>query len=196
MSSGPVTATRRLAHRLLERAVRRTPPEHETPERETPDRESPDLETALRLLDPRLAPTAEARRRIADEALALCQAARSRLGRDDRLRGELHSNLRIALRDRKGKPFSVLVPSVVLRSDGTAAVLVMAPVGDRGAEARARRYRFAVGRLRSCRADAFLISADGAVEKMPVSRSAPRGAAYPGTECSPSGRPQSGRTPR
>ncbi len=186
MSAGPVAATRRLAHRLLERAVRR----------ESPDRKMPDRETALRLLDPRLAPTAETRRRVADEALALARAARSRMERDDRLRGDLRSNLRIALRDRKGEPFSVLVPSVVLRADGTAAVLVMAPAGDRGAEARARRYRFAVARLQGRRTDAFLVRPDGTLDSLRSTRSGPRGAAYPDRECSPSGRPQSGRTPR
>ena len=185
MSAGPVAATRRLAHLLLERAVRR----------ESPDRKMPDRETALRLLDPRLAPTAETRRRVADEALDLARAARSRIERDDRLRGDLRSNVRIALRDRKGEPFSVLVPSVVLRADGTAAVLVMAPAGDRGAEARARRYRFAVARL-GRRTDAFLVRPDGTLNRLRSSRSEPRGAAYPDTGCSPSGRPQSGRRPR
>lgn len=181
MTARRLLATRRLAHLLLARAARGRPP---------------DRETAARLLDPRLVPTAEARQAVLEEALALARAAAAALGREERLAGELRADLRIALRDRKGKPFSVLAPSVVLRADGTAAVLAMAPEGDRGAEARARRYRFAVGRLTGGRVDAFLVRADGTVEPAPVSRSGPRGAAYRDRECSPSGRPQSGRRPR
>ena len=155
MSARQLLATRRLAHLLLERAARGRPPDRQ-----------PDRETAARLLDPRLAPTADARRRVVAEALALARAATAALGREERLAGELRTNLRIALRDREGKPFSVLAPSVVLRADGTAAVLVMTPDGDRGAVARARRYRFAVGRLTRRRADAFLVRADGTVEEL------------------------------
>lgn len=178
MTARRLLATRRLAHLLLARAARGRPP---------------DRETAARLLDPRLAPTAESRQRVVEEALALARAAAAALGREERLAGELSTDLRIALKDRKGKPFSVLAPSVVLRADGTAAVLAMAPEGDRGAEARARRYRFAVGRLTRARADAFLIRADGTAEMVPVSRSGRRGAAYPDSGCWPSARPQSGR---
>ena len=185
MSARRLLATRRLAHLLLERAARGRPPDRQ-----------PDRETAARLLDPRLAPGAETRRRVIAEALALARAAAAALGGDERLAGELRTNLRIALRDREGKPFSVLAPSVVRRADGTAAVLVMVPDGDRGAEARARRYRFAVGRLTKRRADAFLVHPDGTVGEAPVSRSGPRGAAYPDRGCSPSGRPRSGRRPR
>lgn len=185
MSARRLLATRRLAHLLLERAARERPPGRQ-----------PDQETAARLLDPRLAPTAEARRRVTDEALALAHAAAAALGGEERLAGELRTGLRIALQDWGGKPFSVLVPSVVTRADGSAAVLVMAPDGDRGAEARARRYRFAVGRLTKRRADAFLVHPDGTVGEVPVSRSGPRGAAYPDSGCSPSGRPRSGRRPR
>ena len=181
MSPRPLPAVRRLAHLLLERVAAETPT---------------DLESAARLVDTRQVASTEGRLRVAREALALAQAAASRLGRDDRFRGELHTNLRIALRDRKDAPFTVTVPSVIVRPDGTAAVVVLTPDGDRAADARARRYRFAVGRLRKRRADAFLIRADGTVEKVPVSRSGPRGEAYPDRECSPSGRQQSGRRPR
>lgn len=181
MSDRPLLAAQRLAHLLLERAAAGT---------------STDLEGAARLIDARQVASTEGRLRVAREARALAQAAASHLGRDDRFRGELHTNLRIALRDRKDAPFTVTVPSVIVRSDGTAAVVVLAPAGDRAAEARARRYRFAVRRLRKRRADAFVVRADGTVQKVPVSRSGPRGAAYPDRECSPSGRQQSGRRPR
>lgn len=181
LNGRPLLATRRLAHLLLERAAAGTPT---------------DLESAVRLIDTRQVPSADERLRVAREALALARAAGPRLGHDDRFRGELHTNLRIALRDRKDAPFTVTVPSVILRPDGTAAVVVLAPAGDRAAEARARRYRFAVGRLRKRRAEAFVFRSDGTVEMVPVSRSGPRGEAYPGRECSPSGRPQSGRRRR
>ena len=181
LSARALPAVRRLAHLLLERSVTGT---------------ATDLESAARLVDARQVPSSEGRFQIAREGLALAQAAASRLGRDDRFRGRLHTNLRIALQDRKDAPFTVTVPSVIVRPDGTAAVVVLAPAGDRAAKARARRYRFAVGRLGKRRVEAFLVRADGTVEKVPVSRSEPRGAAYPDTECSPSGRPQSGRRPR
>lgn len=181
MNTRRTRAIRRLAHLLLERAAGGAPP---------------DRDTAARLLDPRLAPAAEARRRIVDEALALARAAAAALGREDRLAGELRTNLRIGLRDGTGKPFSVLAPSVVLRADGTAAVLVMAPAGDGGAEARARRCRFAVQRLRERPADAFLVRPDGTVEPLPATRSGPRAAPSPDRGCSRSGRPRSGRRRR
>ncbi|MXZ59708.1 MAG: hypothetical protein F4228_01480 [Acidobacteria bacterium] len=181
MNPRALPAVRRLAHLLLERAAAGTPT---------------DLDGAARLVDARRIPSSEQRLRVAREALSLARAAASRLGRDHRFAGELRTNLRIALRDRKDAPFTVTVPSVVVRPDGTAAVVVLAPAGDRAAEARARRYRLAVGRLRKRRADAFLFRSDGTVEKVPVSRSGPRGAAYPGRGCSPSGHPQSGRRPR
>ena len=181
MNARSLVATRRLAHLLLERAAAGT---------------ATDLESAARLIDARQVPSADERSRVAREALALARPAAARLGRDDRFTGELRTNLRIALRDRKDAPFTVTVPSVIVRPDGTAAVVVLAPAGDRAAEARARRYRFAVGRLRKRRADAFLFRPDGTVEKVPVSRSERRGAAYPDSGCSPSGRPRSGRRPR
>jgi hypothetical protein len=181
LSAPPLPATRRLAHLLLERAVAGTPN---------------DVESAARLVDGRQVPSSTGRVLVAREALALCEAACSHLGQDDRFAGELRTNVRIALRDRKGAPFAVTVPSVILRSDNTAAVLVLAPAGDRAAVARARRYRFAVGRLRGRRTDAFIIRAEGTVEELPLSRSGPRAAAYPDSGCSPSGHPQSGRKPR
>jgi len=181
LNARSLLATRRLAHLLLERDAAGTPT---------------DPESAVRLIDPRQVPSADERLRVARDALALSRAAASRLGRDDRFSGELRSNLRIVLRDRKDAPFTVTVPSVVVRSDGTAAVVVLAPAGDRAAEARARRYRFAVGRLRKRRADAFVFRGDGTVEKVPLSRSGRRGEACPDRECSPSGRPQSGRRRR
>ena len=181
MTLRPLLAVRRLAHLLLERAAAGTPT---------------DLESAARLVDTRQVPSSEGRFEVAREALALARAAASHLRQNDRFTGELRTNLRVALRDRKDVPFTVTVPSVIVRPDGTAAVVVLAPAGDRAAEARARRYRFAVGRLRKRRADAFVVRADGTVEKVPVSRSERRGAAYPDSECSPSGRPQSGRRPR
>ncbi len=154
MSARLVAATRRLAHILVERAEAGL---------------SADREAAVRLLDTRLVSTAEDQNRVAREALALCHATTSHLGRDERLTGELRTNLRIALRDREGQPFSVLVPSVILRADGTASVLVMAPAGDRGAAARARRYRFAVARLRGHRTEAFLVRPDGTLDELPAS---------------------------
>ena len=181
LNTRSLLATRRLAHLLLERAAAGT---------------ATDPESAVRLIDARQVPSADERLRVAREALALSRATASRLGRDDRFAGELRTNLRIALRDRKDAPFTVTVPSVIARPDGTAAVVVLAPAGDRAAEARARRYRFAVGRLRKRRADAFVFRSDGTVEKVPVSRSERRGAAYPDRGCSPSGRPQSGRRRR
>lgn len=180
MSARLVSATRRLAHLLLERNRAGV---------------SADPEAALRLLDPRLVPGAEDRRRIAQEALALCQTVTSRFGRDERLAGELRSNVRIALRGRDGKPFSVLIPSVVLGAHGTASVLVMAPAGDEGAEARARRYRLAVGRLRGHQAVALLVR-PGGLDELPASRSGPSGALNPDKGCSPSGRQRSGRRRR
>ena len=181
MNARPLLAVRRLAHLLLERDAAGAPT---------------DLDGAARLVDARRIPSSDERLRVAREALSLARAAASRLGRDHRFAGELRTNLRIALRDRKNAPFTVTVPSVVVRPDGTAAVVVLVAAGDQAAEARARRYRLAVARLTKRRADAFLVRSDGTVEKMPVSRSAPRGAAYPGRGCSPSGRPQSGRRRR
>ena len=181
MSAPPLLATRRLAHLLLERTAAGTPV---------------DLESAAHLVDARQVPSSEGRMLVARKALALCRMAGSHLERDNRFAGELRSNLRIALRDRKGVPFAVTVPSLIQRPDGTAAVLVLAPAGDRAAVARARRYRFAVERLHGRRADVFVIRGEGTVEALPVSRSGPRAGAYPDRECSPSGRPRSGRKPR
>ena len=159
MSARLVSATRRLAHLLLERTVAGSPT---------------DTETAGRLVDARLVPTPEGRKRVAGEALALCRAAVSHLSREDWLASELHTNMRVALRDRQGAPFSVVVPSVVVRADGTASVLVMAPAGDRGADARARRYRFAVGRLQGRRAQAFVVRPDGTLDKLPARHRGPK----------------------
>ena len=161
MSARQVSATRRLAHLLLERAAAGR---------------SADRETAARLLDTRLVPTADDRSRVVREALALCRAAAARLGREDRLTGEFRTNMRIALRDPQGAPFSVVVPSVVVRADGTASVLVMAPAGDRGAEARARRYRFAIKCLRGRGAEALLVRPDGTLDKLPGSHRGPKAA--------------------
>lgn len=157
MSRRRIAATRRLGHLLLQRAAAGRPA---------------DPDTAVRLLDARAASTGEDRRRVVREALALSRAAASALGRDARLQGELRTDLRIALRDRTGKPFSVLVPSLVQRPDGSAAVLVLAPAGDGGAAARARRYRFAVGSLTGHRAAAFLVHPDGTVEPLATGRAA------------------------
>ena len=187
MNSRRIAATRRLAHLLLERAV--------SGRAATPD-------AAARLLDTRLVPTREGQRRAVEEAISLCRAATLALERDGALRGELRTNLRIAVRGREGAPFTVVVPSAVFSPDGSAAALVMAPEGDRGAAARARRYRFALRSLAGTtaesgpRAAACIVRPDGAVTDLDAIDSEPRGAPSRDSECSPSARSQSGRTPR
>ncbi len=143
-----LAATRRLAHLLLERRIGGA---------------AGDREAAIRILDSRAAPTETARAKIIEEALHLVRAAAEWLEANP---GVLRSDLRIALRDRGGRPFSVTVPSVLLRPDGAAAVLVMAPGGDRNAHARARRYRFAVRSLLQRPTGAFLVRPGGTVTRL------------------------------
>jgi len=148
----PIAATRRLAHLLLHRAVGGI---------------TTDEETAARMLDTRLVPDEASRGEVAREALALSRAAHSFL---DEHPGELRADLRIAVRGRDDRPFSITVPSVLMRPDGGAAVLVMVPADDRGASARARRYRFAIRSLFRKTTDAFLVRPEGAITKLSLAR--------------------------
>ncbi len=152
MTPRPFAATRRLAHLLLHRSVAGI---------------ATDEEAATRLLDARLVPEAISRAEVIREALALNRAVRSFLEENA---GEFHADLRIAVRGRNNRPFSITVPSVLARPDGSAAVLVMVPAGDPGAKARARRYRFAVRSLLKKPTEAFLVRPDGTVTRFSLTR--------------------------
>ncbi len=180
------TATRVLAHRIVHRACHRG--------------DQPDLDAAVRLADERLVPSAAARRAVAAEALRLAVTVLEARRPGGPLEGALRANVRVGLRQRDGSARVVLIPTLFL-PDGTGVPRVIA-VQDGDAESamrRARRYRHAARVLLGRPVRAFVVRAGGALEELPpgpVSRSGPRGAAYPGRECSPSGRPRSGRRPR
>jgi len=157
VSPQPAAATRRLAHLLLHRAVAGV---------------ATDEETAARVLDTRLVPEATSRAKVIREALALSRAAQSFLEENA---GEFHADLRVAVRGRNDRLFSITVPSVLVRPDRSAAVLVMVPAGDPGAKARARRYRFAARSLLERPTEAFLLRPDGTATRLSLTRDRRRG---------------------
>ncbi len=136
-------ATRRLAHLLLARIAEGL---------------EADAAAAERMLDRRVV-AARDREAVVREATALARAAGSWL---EERPGELRSDVRAALRDRAGRPFLVTVPSAI-RGPDRAAVMVMAPTGDRGTVARARRWRFAVRAVWKTPTEAFVARPDGTV---------------------------------
>ena len=179
------TAVRVLAHRLLHRADRLG--------------QDPDPDAALRLADERLAPSRAARRRVATRAERPLPRRAGRADPGGRLDGELRENVRVGLRRRDGSARVVLIPSVILdRERGGVSVLTMQEGDAAAAERRVRRYQAAARVLYQGPVRAFVVRPEGVVDELRrnPSRSGPRAAAYPDRECSPSGRPQSGRRPR
>ncbi len=179
------TAVRVLAHRLLHRADRLG--------------QEPHPDAALRLADERLVPSRAARRRVATQAERLCLAALAERRPGGRLDGELRENVRVGLRRRDGSARVVLIPSLILdRERGGVSVLTMQDGDTEAAERRVRRYQAAARVLYQGPVRAFVARPEGTLEELrrAASRTGPRAAAYPGRECSPSGRPQSGRRPR
>ena len=180
------TATRVLAHRIIHRGCHR--------------RDQPDLDAAVRLADERLVPSAAARRAVAAEALQLAVTVLEARRPGGVSRGRSTPTSGSACASATAAPRVVLIPTLFLPA-GTGAPRVIA-VQDSDAETakrRARRYRHAARVLLGRPVRAFVVRAGGALEELPpgpVSRSGPRGAAYPDRECSPSGRPQSGRRRR
>ena len=149
-------ATRLLAHRLLHRAGATG--------------EEADFEAALCLVDERLAPSPEARRSVAAEARRLCRAALAASESGGPLDGELRRDLRVVVRESDATARVVVIPTLVRHPDGAVSVVAMAPAGEPGAEARARRYRraaraFSSGETRVVRA--FLVRASGAKGPLP-----------------------------
>ncbi len=180
------TATRLLAHRIIHRACRRG--------------ELPDLAAAVRLADERLVPSAAARRAVAAEALQLAVTVLGERRPGGALEGALHANARVGLRRRDGSARVVLIPTLFLPAGtGAPRVIAVQDSDSETAKRRARRYRHAARILLGRPVRAFVVRAGGALEELapgPPSRSGPRGAAYRDRECSPFGRPQSGRRPR
>ena len=185
-----LAATRLLAHRLFHRA-------------ETAGAE-PDLDTALRLVDERLAPARKTRRSVAAEALLLCRAALVRRSAGGPLAGKLATNLRVGARRKDGAARVVLIPTLIQHPEGPVSVVAMQPAGDSRAELRARRYRKAArilfpDRGRGDAVRAFIVRPDGTLSRLSegrTPRNAPTAAGNPGTGCSPSDRRRSGRKPR
>lgn len=181
-----LAATRALTHRLLHRAEKAG--------------RKPDLDAALRLVDERLVPAREARRRAATEALVLCRAALSGRTAGGALEGELAADLRVGIHRDDHPARVVLIPTLFRTPDGSVSVLAVQPAGDARAEQRARRYRDAARILfRKRRVRAFLVRPDGALVALSAERpprSAPPAASNRDSGCSPSGHPRSGRTLR
>lgn len=198
--SREAAATRILAHRLFHRADARG--------------EEPDLDTALRLVDERLAPAAESRRRVADEAHRLARTAFAERRRGGRLEGHLRSSLQVPLRGAAGAARVVSIPTVIHHPDDTLSVVTLAAAGD-DAERRARRSRAAARAFFGRPVRALLVHADGTIrtlspgrqKKSPTgervsggppspTRSERRGGRSRGRGYSGSGRRRSARTPR
>ena len=178
------SATRLLAHRLFHRAA-------------THGAEA-NLETALRLVDERLASGPGIRREVAAEAHRLCRAALAQRESGGLLEGRLRTNLRVGIREEGGGARVVLIPTLIEHPEGVVSVVVMQPEGEPGAW-RGRRYRQAARILfdrpiRPIRV--VLVRADGTLRSLGTTRSGPREGAYRDRGCSPSDHPRSGRTRR
>lgn len=179
------TAVRVLAHRLLHRADRLG--------------QEPETDAAFRLADERLVPSRAARRRVAARAQRLCLAALAERRQGGQLDGELRENVRVGLRRRDGSARVVLIPSLILhRGRGDVSVLTMQEDDAEAAERRVRRYQQAARVLFQGPVRAFVVRPEGVVDRLrrAPSRTERRGEACPDRECSPSGRPRSGRKPR
>lgn len=136
---------------------------------------SADLETALRLVDRRLAPAAGERRRAASEACRLAGSILAERGPGRRLAGELRFDLRVAAPGGGGRRREVVtVPLRVHHADGTVSVVAAAPRGTEEREAErlraCRRAAEAVfGRLPGGRpVRALLAGPDGALREVPA----------------------------
>lgn len=133
-----------------------------------------DLETALRLVDRRLAPASGARRRAASEGCRLSASILAERGPGGRLAGELRFDLRVvASRGSGRRPEVVTAPLRVHHADGTVTVVAAAPAGTEEREAdrlrAGRRAAEAVfGRLPGGRpVSALLAGPDGPLREVP-----------------------------
>lgn len=142
---------------------------------------SSDLETALRLVDRRLAPASDPRRRAASEACRLAASILAERRPGGRLAGELRFDLRVAGPGGGGRRRGlVTVPLRIHHPDGTVSVVAAAPAGTGEREAErlraGRRAAEAVfGRFPGGRpVSALLAGPDGALREIPA-RPPPRG---------------------
>lgn len=136
---------------------------------------SSDLETALRLVDRRLAPASGPRRQAASEACRLLASILAERGPGGRLAGKLRFDLRVAGPGGSGgRRGLVTVPLLVHRPDGTVSVVAAAPAGTEEREAdrlrAGRRAAEAVfGRFPGGRpVSALLAGPDGALREVPA----------------------------
>lgn len=141
---------------------------------------SSDNETALRLVDRRLAPASGARRRAASEARRLAASILAERRPGGRLAGELRFDLRVVESGGSGRrPEVVTVPLRVHHADETVTVVSAAPAGTEEREAdRLRACRRAAeavfGRLPGGRpVSALLAGPDGALREVPPRPSRP-----------------------